>query len=152
MAAKTKAVLKEQANTDNKKRTGARENVAEAENKKQEKAYIKKQTIKFMKSLGTYKAEFMPLIELYAELREEYEILHTEYVAGGYSCVEYSAADTGKKSPVVAVLETLRKDICNLSDRLMLNPKALNDGKKSPPTKNSSKLAVALNEMKELLS
>lgn len=110
---------------------------------------FKKQTIKFMKSLGTYKAEFMPLIELYAELREEYEILHTEYVDGGYSCMEYSAADTGKKSPVVAVLETLRKDICNLSDRLMLNPKALSDGKKAPPTKSSSRLAEALKELEK---
>lgn len=116
------------------------------------KAGFKTQTIKFMKSLGTYKAEFMPLIELYAELREEYEHLHTEYVVGGYNCVEYSAADTGKKSPVVAVLETLRKDICNISDRLMLNPKALSDGKKATPTKKSNKLVAALDEVKELLS
>ena len=66
--------------------------------------------------------------------------------------MEYSAADTGKKSPVVAVLETLRKDICNISDRLMLNPKALSDGKKATPTKKSNKLVAALDEVKELLS
>lgn len=110
------------------------------------KLAFKMQTIKFMKSLGTYKEEFVPLIELYAELREEYEILHTEYVEGGYECTEISAANTGKKSPVVATLETLRKDIFNLSDRLMLNPKALSDCKKAG-SKKSSKLTAALKEL-----
>ena len=113
------------------------------------KLVLKRQTIKFMKSLGTYKEEFVPLIELYAELREEYEILHTEYVEGGYECTEVSAANTGKKSPVVATLETLRKDIFNLSDRLMLNPKALSDEKKASPKKNSSRLAEALKELEK---
>lgn len=111
------------------------------------KLAFKMQTIKFMKSLGTYKEEFVPLIELYAELREEYEILHTEYVEGGYECTEISAANTGKKSPVVATLETLRKDIFNLSDRLMLNPKVFSDGKKSSSKKNQSKLTAALKEL-----
>ncbi len=106
------------------------------------------QTKRIMKNLGTYKQEYLPLIDIYAELRAEYLILYRDYVNGGYEYSEASAAGTGKKSPIVATLESLRKDILAYSDRLMLNPKSLSD-KAALQTKKHSALAEALKEVEQ---
>lgn len=104
------------------------------------------QTKRIMKSLGTYKQEYLPLVDIYAELRAEYVVLYREYVNGGYEYSEESAAGTGKKSPIVATLEGLRKDILAYSDRLMLNPKSVSE--KSAPVKGKKNiLSLALEEV-----
>src|SRR5690606_30142164 len=92
---------------------------------KQTKAAIKRATIRAMKELGTYKKEFDPIIEIYAELREQYAALSERFAAQGYP-FEVPTADGGsKKAPIVATLESLRKDILAYADRLCLNPKSL---------------------------
>lgn len=64
-----------------------------------------------MTSLGTYKPEFGPLIAIYAQLRVQYRIL-TERFEGDACAVSVDTAQgCEKKSPLVATLENLRKDI-----------------------------------------
>lgn len=81
-------------------------------------------TVKSMKALGVYKKEYDGIIDIYAELLEQYALLTAEFGAGGHQCVSSTADGGEKKSPLVATLESLRKDILQYSDRLMLNPKA----------------------------
>lgn len=109
---------------------------------KNTKSAIKRSTIRAMKELGTYKKEFDPIIEIYAELREQYAALSERFAADGYP-FEVPTADGGsKKAPIVATLESLRKDILAYADRLCLNPKTI-DGI-TIETKKQSALAAAL--------
>lgn len=93
-------------------------------------------TVTDMKSLGVYKPEYDPLIKVYAELVVQYNSITERFVNGGMR-YQVSTADGGaKKAPIVATLESLRKDILAYSDRLCLNPKSLetvttDNGKKS---------------------
>lgn len=104
---------------------------------------FKAQTIKAMKSMGNYRAEYDPLIDVYAGMREQYARLSEEYADG--KSFEYSVPTAAgeKKSPLALTLESLRKDILAYSDRLMLNPKARDDQGKKP--ERVSKLAKVMN-------
>lgn len=100
------------------------------------KESIRRQTIRDMKALGTYKKQYDKLIDIYAELVEQYSKLSTEFAEGGYQYEVSTDQGGAKKAPIVATLETLRKDILAYSDRLCLNPKAFDtvtteSGKKS---------------------
>lgn len=89
------------------------------------KETIKRATIADMKKLGVHKSQYNRLIDIYAELVEQYLILTDEFQQNGYQ-YEVSTDQGGKKkAPIVATLETLRKDILAYSDRLCLNPKSL---------------------------
>lgn len=102
---------------------------------------IRDETVEAMTALGTYKPEYSRIIDLYAGLCEQYERLNKEFIDGGMEYETTTGADGVKKAPLVATLESLRKDILQFSDRLMLNPKAKAEvGKKS----KVSKLAEAL--------
>lgn len=66
----------------------------------------KERTVEDMKSLGTYRKEFDPLIDVYASmlaLRDQYEM------------------EVGTEP---RRLEILRRDLITYSDRLLLNPKS----------------------------
>lgn len=102
------------------------------------KETIKKNTVCAMKRLGTYKVEFEPLINVYCEMREQYELYMAQLKKADYKCDESTAAGGTKKSALVSTIETLRKDILLYSDRLYLNPKALSDSKKAPEKKTSA--------------
>lgn len=107
------------------------------------KATIRKQTVAEMKKLGVYKPEYDRIVSIYAGLWEQYYRLMDEYEQDGRYAYAVSTADGGeKKSPLVATIEALRRDILACSDRLMLNPKAERD-QKAPPGKQS-KLERAL--------
>lgn len=93
--------------------------------KAKDKESIKRATIKDMKALGIYKKQYDRLIEIYAELVEQYNILVEEFESGGYRYEVNTDQGGSKKAPIVATLENLRKDILAYSDRLCLNPKAL---------------------------
>lgn len=109
---------------------------------------IKKSTIAAMKKIGTYRPEYDPIIDVYAEIREQYERLTKEFKKSGYKFDELTENGGTKKAPIVAVLENLRKDILQYSDRLCLNPKALADKKSSDDKKKEgSMLAKALSEI-----
>ena len=108
------------------------------------KAAIKRRTISAMKSLGTYRKEYDTIIDMYAALVEEYANLMQQFVDGGCQYEVSTGAEGVKKSPTVASLESLRKDILQYSDRLCLNPKAMKEEVSRP--KKKSILAQVLSE------
>lgn len=112
------------------------------------KETIKKNTISDMKKLGTYKPEYDAMIDVYAEIREQYERLTKAFKDSGYKYQEETADGGHKKAPIVATLENLRKDVLTYSDRLCLTPKALSDKKtaESGKTKKQSMLGRAMAE------
>lgn len=110
------------------------------------KESIKKNTVADMKKLGVYKAEYEPIIDIYCEMREQYEHYTKLLKDKQYKCDEYTAAGGTKKSALVSTIETLRKDILLYSDRLKLNPKSFAEDE--PKSKNKkSKLAEVLNNL-----
>lgn len=86
-----------------------------------------------MESLGVYRKEFDPLIEIYASMMVQYKAYAKMHEDEEFNATEVTTNSKGvvseKKSPLVQTLETLRKDILSYSDRLCLNPKALTDDK-----------------------
>lgn len=108
---------------------------------------IRKKTIKDMKKLGTYKPEYEPIIDIYSELREQYFILNQKFAESGYDFEVETMQGGTKKAPIVGTLESLRKDIITYSDRLCLNPKAI-DAVKIQVQKKSV-LAEALSKLSE---
>lgn len=98
---------------------------------------IAENTRYFMKELGVYKAEYEPIIEIYAELQHEYNTLTSQWKSDNYAYQNSTAAGNGKKSPLVSTLESLRKDILAYSDRLCLNPKAMMEQKNKKKARSS---------------
>lgn len=103
------------------------------------KETIKRRTIDDMKALKVHKPQYNRLIDIYAELVHQYARLTIEFEEGGYQYEVSTDQGGSKKSPIVATLETLRKDILAYSDRLCLNPKAL----ETVTVDNSKKSALA---------
>jgi hypothetical protein len=97
------------------------------------------ETKKAMDSLGVYKPEYGKLIEIYAGLLDQYEMLIKMHRDQDFAPTEETAAGGVKSNPVVKQLETLRKDILAYSDRLCLNPKAF-DSTNIKPAPAKSKL------------
>lgn len=93
--------------------------------------YIRKATVKNMKSLGTYRKEFDHLINIYSNMLYQYILYEEEHAANDYKVadiyVNKAGAENLRKLPLINVMETLRKDILSYSDKLMLNPKALGE-------------------------
>lgn len=108
---------------------------------------IKKNTIADIKELGIYKAEYEPIIDIYCEMREQYERLTKEFKDSKYKYKEYTSEGGTKKAPIVATLESLRKDILQYSDRLCLNPKSNQEEKGKRKAKKQSPLASALSSI-----
>lgn len=84
---------------------------------------IKRYTITAMKELGTHKVQYNRIIDIYAGLVHQYLIALRDFEEGGYKYEVETGTGGTKKSPIVATLENLRKDILAYSDRLCLNPK-----------------------------
>lgn len=108
------------------------------------KETIRRKTIEDMESLGTYKKEYDPLINVYSDLMAQYLQATDEFEASGFEYETETAAGGSKKSAIVATLENLRKDLLAYSDRLCLNPKSIQSGNIDTPKK--SKLASLLSE------
>jgi len=98
-----------------------------------------------MKSLGVHKPQYNRMIDIYSELVFQYLKLNDEFESGGYEYESFTAAGGAKKSPIVATLESLRKDILAYSDRLCLNPKSLETV--TAETENKSTLAGVLSKL-----
>ena len=99
-----------------------------------QKDTIKRRTISYMKELGTYKKQYNQLIDVYADLLLQYYILTKQFEESGYEVVIATEKSDGKKSPILASLENLRKDIGTYSDRLLLNAKSNKDSEISLKT------------------
>lgn len=106
------------------------------------KETIKRRTITDMKELGVHKPQYNRMIDIYSELVYQFLKLNDEFEREGYQYESYTAAGGAKKSPIVATLESLRKDILAYSDRLCLNPKSLETV--TAETQSKSTLASAL--------
>lgn len=78
-----------------------------------------------MRELGVYKTQYSRVVDLYVELVFQFLTLNKKFEEEGYEYECYTAAGGAKKAPIVATLESLRKDILAYSDRLCLNPKSL---------------------------
>jgi phage terminase small subunit len=108
---------------------------------------IEIQTKENMKQLGVYKPEFDLTISIYAGLIEQYQALEKEFKKSKFTVIEKTGySDNSKKSPMVATLENLRKDILSYSNALGLTPaglKKINDEMKVEK-KKVSKLEMAL--------
>jgi phage terminase small subunit len=113
------------------------------------KESIKKNTIADMQILGVYKAEYEPIIDIYCEMREQYELYTKQLKEKKYKCDEYTAAGGTKKSALVSTIETLRKDILLYSDKLGLNPKAMLKDGPGNGKKKQSKLGAALSSLEK---
>ena len=77
-----------------------------------------------MVKLGIYKPEFEPIIEIYSQLLDQYEILTKKFVASGYNYSEPTAQGS-KKAPIVTTIEAIRKDILSYASQLGLTPQGL---------------------------
>lgn len=86
---------------------------------------MKDKTVKDMTDLGVYKPQYDRLIDVYIDLNMQYDRAMKEFEASGFEYETETAAGGTKKSAIVATLENLRKDILAYSDRLCLNPKAI---------------------------
>ena len=108
---------------------------------------IKRATIRDMRKLGTHKPEYNRLVDIYAGLVHDYLMALDEWEREGRQYATETAAGGTKKNATVSVLENLRKDILQYSDRLCLNPKAFETVTVEQAAK--SKLAQALAEMEK---
>ena len=108
---------------------------------------IKDRTIQYMKELGTYKKQYNQVIEVYADMMYQYNFLSRRFEEEGYEVMIDTEKSGGKKSPILASLENLRKDIGTYSDRLMLNAKTYN-AEIEQPNKEESAFAKLLKSQK----
>ena len=108
---------------------------------------IKDRTIRYMKELGTYKKQYNQVIEIYADMMYQYNFLSRQFAEEGYEVMVDTEKSGGKKSPILASLENLRKDIGTYSDRLMLNAKTYN-AEIEQPNKEESAFAKLLKSQK----
>jgi hypothetical protein len=112
---------------------------------------IIKSTIKDMEAIGTYRPEFVHTVRAYAEMRQQYKKLSTEFYDGGCQITEEYTNKAGftniRKTALYMALETLRKDIVNHENILGLTPVGLKKIKSDSPKKKVSKLGKALSEI-----
>jgi P27 family predicted phage terminase small subunit len=82
------------------------------------------EVIEKMERLGIYKPEFYETVERYVKLKKEYKTVYKKYEKSGFSC-EVQTAQGTKKAPIVATLESLRRDILAMEESLGLTPRGL---------------------------
>ncbi|EOB9432484.1 P27 family phage terminase small subunit [Listeria innocua] len=107
---------------------------------------VKERVIKDMKGLGVYKTEYDNIITIYCDLLTQYDDAQKKFVDSNYQYETSTAAGGTKKSAIVATLENLRKDIIAYSDRLCLNPRAIENI--TTENKKQSSLSDILSEMR----
>ncbi|EBF5132250.1 P27 family phage terminase small subunit [Listeria monocytogenes] len=107
---------------------------------------VKERVIQDMKGLGVYKAEYDNIITIYCDLLTQYDDAQKKFIESDYQYETSTAAGGTKKSAIVATLENLRKDIIAYSDRLCLNPRAIENI--TTENKKQSSLSDILSEMR----
>ena len=113
------------------------------------KKSIRAETIKNMKALGTYKPEYNNVIDIFVGMLHQYENFQAEFERSGYKIEEEYTNKAGatnmRKTPLFSAMEKLRMDIATYSDKLGLNPKALESI--TTESANKSKLASVLSKL-----
>ena len=117
---------------------------------KEVKKIIKK-TTKNMEDINTYRPQFDSTIRAYAEMRQQYNKLMSEFYEGGCKITEEYTNKAGftniRKTALYLSLETLRKDVVSHENILGLTPVGLKKIKSEMPNKKISKLGKALSEI-----
>lgn len=113
---------------------------------------VVRQTKTRMKAVNTYRKEFDAVIDRYADLYVQYEILRGQWYDGGCAVSgEYTnkaGAVNQRKTPLYLSMETLRKELVDLENILGLTPKGLKQiNSKGLETKKKSALEKALSEL-----
>lgn len=111
------------------------------------KETIKRRTISDMKKMGIHRSEYNRIIDIYSQLVNQYLIMTKKFQDGGFEHEVPTADGSTKKAPIVATLESLRKDILQYSDRLCLNAKSYGD--RETETKTNSSLADVLRKFEK---
>lgn len=109
-----------------------------------QKANIKKAVIQDMTKLGTYKDEYIDIIDMYAEMCAQYNLAWDEFVSSGCKCECKTKAGGVRKTAAVTTMEELRRQIGAYSDRLCLNPKTNKENERGKP---QSKLDKAMQKI-----
>lgn len=113
------------------------------------KLAIKKKVNKQLRDLGVFKDEYWDIIDIYCSLLLQYKTFEKQFEDSGFQVEEEYTNKAGatnmRKTPIYQAMEALRKDIVVYSDRLGLNPKAL-DSLTIEETK-TSKLEKALSQL-----
>ena len=86
--------------------------------------YYAEEARKSMKSLKVYKKQFEPMIRIYGQLREQYDIYTKLLEDANWDYIEDTQQGT-KKHPIITTLESLRKDILAYASQLGLTPQGL---------------------------
>lgn len=92
-----------------------------------------------MEFLGVYKKEFDKTIEVYIDIYEQYQAAWKDFVDSGKQTL-IECRGGYKKNPITMTLESLRKELLTYSDRLGLNPKALDQIKNAQIPKEMTAL------------
>lgn len=113
---------------------------------------VTRQTKTRMKAVNTYRKEFDAVIDRYADLYVQYEILRGQWYDGGCSVSEEYTNKAGavnqRKTPLYLSMETLRKELVDLENILGLTPKGLKQiNSKGLETQKKSALEKALSEL-----
>ena len=110
---------------------------------------IKKMIISRMKDLGTYKVQYMDVINIFAGMIQQYEVFEEEFVENGGKIEEEYTNKNGatnmRKTPLYTAMESLRKDIATYSNLLCLNPRSLENV--SAQAESKSKLDSVLESL-----
>lgn len=107
------------------------------------KEKLKRKVRKNMRTLGTYKEEYEDAIEKYVDAQIQYKVIWNEYEHLGYPSIVECAGGV-KKHPILNAMEDARKQVALWSDKLGLNPKALENMKKIETSTESTGLEKAL--------
>ena len=112
-------------------------------------AISKKSIIQDMTKLKVYKPEFDAAIEIYVGLIRQYSKLEKKFKDSQYEVKEKTGySDNAKKSPIIATMENLRKDILKYANELGLTPAGLKKiNEKEMGNKKFSPLAEALRKL-----
>lgn len=90
---------------------------------------VSAKTKKNMKDLGTYKPQFDAIIERYAEMRMQYDILNERWYAEGCRITEEytnkSGATNERKTTLYLAIEKLRYELTDMENIFGLMPKGL---------------------------
>jgi len=113
------------------------------------KKTIEREIIKQMKELGTYKKEYEKMIHIFAGMIHQYYQFEEQFEKSEYQITEEytnkAGATNERKTPLYTAMESLRKDIATYSDKLCLNPKAIETV--TLEKANNSKLAETLKRL-----
>ena len=111
---------------------------------------VREQTIVDMKAIGTYKDQFLPVIQRYSDMRVQFDILMDLWSMGGCKITEVytnkAGAANNRKTELYRSIETLRRELTDLESLLGLTPGGLKriSDKALAAAKPKSKLAEAL--------